>query len=90
MNNRRIVNPFEGKTQSMPMPQYSDEDIRMMKHQGLSQMWAQYAELVRRSDLDDKEELAAAASSRAAELLKVVIDGAEKLLKGGEDATSKR
>jgi hypothetical protein len=87
--NNRIVNPFEGK-KPMNHVAYSEEDIRMMKHQGLSQMWAQYAELVRRSDLDGKEELAAAASSRAAELLKSVIDGVEKLLKGGEDATSKR
>jgi hypothetical protein len=90
MNNRnRIVNPFEGKKQSMSMPQYSAEDIRMMKHQGLSQMWAQYAELVRGSDIEGKEELAAAANTRAAEHLKTVIDGAEKLLKGGEDASKR-
>jgi hypothetical protein len=86
--NRRIVNPFEGE--SRPITQYSKKDIRMMKHQGLSQMWAQYAELVRRSDLEGKEELAAAASSRAAELLKVVIDGAEKLLKEDKDAGERR
>lgn len=89
MNNRRIVNPFEGKKQSVSMPQYSEEDIRMMKHQGLAQMWAQYGELVRGSDIEGKEEKAAAANTRAAEHLKIVIDGAEKLLRGGKDASER-
>ena len=78
MNNRkRIITPGGPMGQQI---QYSDEEIMMMKYQGLSGWWAQYAELLRRSDLDDREELAAAASSRAAELLKRVIDAAEKQL----------
>jgi hypothetical protein len=93
MNDRnrqpRIVSP-EGHPFMQPH-QISDRELSIMKHQGLCQIWAQYAELLRRSDIDGKEELAAAASSRAVDYMKVVIDEAEKDLEEGEkDATSKR
>lgn len=92
MNNRtRIVTP-EGQPAMQAM--YSDEEILMMKHQGLSQMWANYAELVRKSDKENKEEIAAAANTEAADLLRFVIEKAEKQLiedkKKGEKDASKR
>lgn len=92
-NNRRhrprIVGP-EGQPFVQPQ-QLSDLEVLMMKHQTLCHMWSQYAELLRRSDIEGKEELAASASSRAVDHMKFVIDEAEKdLAKGGEDATSKR
>lgn len=75
MNRNRIIRP-----RGAIGPEPSAEDIRMMTTQNLVTWWANYAELVKLSDLEDKEQIAAAAHSKAAEHLKIVIDAAEKKL----------
>lgn len=68
--NSKLINPFDRQR-----PTYSEVEIKMMKHQTLSQMWERLGDVYRK--LTDGDSKAYEAYMKSARHLKVVIDLAE-------------
>jgi hypothetical protein len=85
----RIVTPY-GATRNLGEP-YSGptpEEVKTMRHEGLSKMWEHYGELLTKSDIKNKEQKAAMAFAKGAEYLRQVIAVVEKMVEDGEPNAS--
>lgn len=61
--------------------QPTESERKMIQYKGLANLWSQYADLMRQSDIPDRDKKAAEAAASAAGYIRLVIDSAENQMR---------